>query len=113
LAELLPEDENSKEVLVSLDTLARESGLFIRNFKSSIRAESGGQIEGGQQILNVETVVSGTYPSFFTFMNQLEKSLRIFDVKEISISEKELSGPAGKILDFSLRIETYFNNGEE
>lgn len=103
LSILLPKSKKIEEIFLTLDDVSKQSGLELRGVTTGVREISKDETK---KIVFVETIVAGQYPSLSNFLVLLEKSLRVFDVKELSIS-REASGPSG-ILNFKLTFETYF-----
>lgn len=103
LSVLLPKSKKIEEIFVALEDLSKQSGIELRGITTGVREISRDETK---KIVYVETVLAGQYPSLSNFLVLLEKNLRIFDVKELSIS-REASGPSG-ILIFKLTFETYF-----
>lgn len=105
-SKVVPEGENIPELLVGLEDLASRSGLtFISvNFKTEDFKEEK------FKTLIMELKVKGSYLAFRNYLQNLEHSLRIFDVTSISFSGV---GPGQSnvnldSLDFNLLVNTYY-----
>lgn len=102
----IPEGQNIPELLVGLEDLASGSGLTFAsvNFKTKdLKAP-------GFKTLIMEIKVKGSYPNFKNYLQNLEKSLRIFDVMSVSFSGIGLGqiGTNLNNLEFNLLVNTYY-----
>ncbi len=106
LNKAVPSGQNVPELLVNLEALASESGLIFEsvNFKpKDLKAK-------GIKTLIAEIKVKGSYPAFLSYLRALEKSLRIFDVINVSFSGISPGQIGAKIdsLEFNLIVNTYY-----
>lgn len=85
IASALPKSLDLPNLLVHLDALVSSSGLLSE------------AIDARETVINI--TVLGNYESLKVFLNELEQSLRIFDVETVSFTEDSR---------FSLSIKTYF-----
>lgn len=115
----LPQGAHAADFLVFLERLSAEHGIVLKSvdlasFTEEKRDISGQPTPGGailtpapsQKIKEfpVTIQVSGTYESFKTFLENLEKNLRLIDVDSFSFTSQ---GDA-KIIDFSIKAKTYY-----
>ena len=106
LNKAIPNSQNIPELLVNLEAIASESGLTFGNvnFKpKDLKAP-------GIKTLIVGIKVKGSYPDFLNYLKALEKSLRIFDVTNVSfagVSPGQISARTDN-LEFNLTINTYY-----
>lgn len=102
----IPEGQHIPELLVGLEDLASGSGLAFTsvNFKTKDLKVSG------FKTLEMEIKVKGSYPNFKNYLQNLEKSLRIFDVISISFSGISLGQINANLnnLEFNLLVNTYY-----
>lgn len=106
LGKAVPSGQNIPELLVNLEAIASESGLIFGsvNFKpKDLKAP-------GIKTLIGEIRVKGSYPDFQNYLKALEKSLRIFDVVNVSFSGVSPGQTGAKIdsLEFNLTVNTYY-----
>ncbi len=105
-SKVIPQGQNIPELLVTLEDLASGSGLAFSgvNFKNKdLKAL-------GFKTLVMEMKVKGSYPNFKNYLENLEKSLRIFDVTSVSFTG---IGPGQSSinlnnLEFNLIVNTYY-----
>ncbi len=111
----LPVQPEVPEVLVILDALAKSDGVTLTSFSpqqvggttgttpgaatqqaaGSAGSSASGSLPAGVNTLEVTANYSGTYQSLIRFMYDLERNLRIVDVKSISFAgESGSSAPA-------------------
>ena len=88
---LLPERANNIRLITDLDSLAAQQGISISNISISENNSSGsrGVVESSDKKYNtVDLSISfkATYTEFRSFLNELEQSLRIIDVMELTFS---------------------------
>ena len=57
-----------------------------------------------QQEVRLSLSLAGTHDSVRSFLDALEKNLRLFDVQILTISEADVAGQ----VDFQVSIETYY-----
>lgn len=105
-SKVIPEGENIPELLVGLEDLASGSGLAFTsvNFKTKdLKAPIF-------KTLVMEIKVKGSYPNFKNYLENMEKSLRIFDV--VSVSFTGIGPGQSSInlnnLEFNLLVNTYY-----
>lgn len=98
LSGIIADEKRADEILSSIDAIANQSGMQIVQFSMG---DIG--VSEGISTASVEMNLRGAYPSFKTFLENLENNLRLFDVQSISISTPDDSG----ILSISLRLNLY------
>lgn len=93
-------------VLNSLDSLARQSGLSLGTISVLDKPENDslGAAPNSIQPVDLSFTISGTYSSCKNFIAKLESNLRIIDVTSMSIQ----GGQDSNTLDFILNIRTYY-----
>ena len=106
LSKAIPNGQNVPELLVNLEAIASESGLVFKgvNFKpKDLKAP-------GIKTLIAEIRVTGSYPDFLNYLKAMEKSLRIFDVANISFSGVSPGQTSARTdnLNFNLTVNTYY-----
>lgn len=119
LHKLLPDHVDNVRLVLDLDTLASRFGLALQNVvisgagqdsatKGSVASATIGGSARTHESLTFKFSTQGTYPSFVTFMEDLEKSLRIVDLVALSITpgtDAKLSEP---IYRFEVTVRTYW-----
>lgn len=100
----LSSGKKTQDVIVNLEAIAREAGVAIDTLKTS--SPQGGNGENFE-VLQVELDTAGQYPTLANLVKLIEKNLRIFDIQEISINQKDSGGFTVPLL-LSLKINTYY-----
>jgi Tfp pilus assembly protein PilO len=113
LSKLLPDHVDNVRLLLDLDTLASQHGLALQNVV--ISGGSSAEKTQEQEVIGPDTTTydsltfrfatTGGYEQFVTFMNDLEKSLRIVDVEKLSINSSADSTTQYK---FDITLRTYW-----
>lgn len=106
LGKAIPSDKNIPELLVNLEAIASENGLVFGNVNFKTKDFNA----KGVKILITEIRVKGSYPAFLNYLKALEKSLRIFDVINVSFSGISPGQISAKIdnMEFNLIVNTYY-----
>lgn len=115
----LPQGAHAADFLVFLERLSAEHGIVLKSVDLASFTEEKREISGqptpGGAILTptssrtvrefpVTIQVSGTYESFKTFLENLEKNLRLVDIDSFSFTSQGDT----KIIDFSIKAKTYY-----
>lgn len=95
LHKLLPDHVDNVRLVLDIDSLAGRHGMALQNVTLSNPTESSqqkkgaiGTISGGREKYNSLTLkfaTHGTYTNFKSFMDDLERSLRIVDLVTLSL----------------------------
>lgn len=106
LGKAIPSGNNIPELLVNLEAIASENGLVFGNVNFKTKDFNA----QGVKILITEIRVKGSYPAFLNYLKALEKSLRIFDVINVSFSGISPGQISAKIdnMEFNLIVNTYY-----
>lgn len=121
LHKLLPDHVDNVRLVLDLDNLALQYGLALENVivdQADPGDESKKVIGGGASIdydsLTMRFSTNGTYPNLVSFMENLEKSLRIVDLVSLSLETTGLTQPAvggnppEPVYRFSITLRTYW-----
>ena len=109
LEKLLPDNIDNVRLILDLDTIASQFGMRVRNISISAigpRVESGRVDTGSENgfgTLMLSFSVTTTYEKFRTFLESLERSLRLVDVTNVSFASVQ-SG----LYDYQVSIKTYW-----
>ena len=107
LDKALPSNIHSVRLALDLDSIAARYGITLKNVQVDQLLESGtGVINVGStpyEKVNVTITFTSNYSNFTRFLTDLEKSLRISNVRSIYF----LPGDGG-LYDHRLTIETYW-----
>lgn len=125
LSHMLPDSINNIELILEIEKIANSYGLPIGDIRFDTKSLEGGDssgngvnvIAGGALesslsygVFPMEFSIEGKYDTFINFLKDLERNLRIVDVKSISFSSNtsDKDGNASDIYDYSLRVQTYW-----
>ncbi len=100
-SKIIPEDADTNKLMVQLSNMADTNGLAINSL--DFREETEKSKVNLYNTLNIEAVFEGSYYGFLSFLEELEKSLRLVEVDSISFSTTEEN-----IYEFSIKAKTYF-----
>lgn len=106
LEAFLPDGVDNVQIILDLNTLAARSGITLSDFETSAISSTNMQSAGAPDptmggtatgfanqgpIDSLEITVSatGTYSAFRTFLNGIEKSLRLLDVVSVSVTDSQ------------------------
>src|SRR3989344_6340587 len=87
-----PEKASLPELVSTLESIFSKSGHLLSEFTIGKSNQANIKNEGFG-VVNAETNSTGTYEGFLQVLDYLEKNIRLFDVKEVSVGE-DLSGLA-------------------
>lgn len=111
LERLLPDNVDNIRLIIDIDTIAGRYGMRIRDVSvsapMSTREERGATAVGdaGDKVGSVELgfAVSARHEDFVRFLADLERSVRIVDVKAVSFTVGE-----GDLTQYGVSIKTYW-----
>lgn len=132
LNRVLPQGAQASDFLVTLESLALESGAALRRIDiTGLAGETKPSTQVSTQLPSQPRPVSGTaasgskkesekaedfpftlqvagpYPAFKEFLARLEKNMRLIDVENISFASGGIKGE-GEALEFSIKAKTYY-----
>jgi len=132
---ILPNELNTVRMLIELDQIAISSGLSVSDISFSNRSDQVTDISQGDQPVGPQTPyesaelsfsVSGSYDDALAFIRNIERSTRLIDILELSISNQseeeqegqtvapsEQTAPLGDNISFSITGKTYWLPNEE
>jgi len=110
---MIPSASHVTHFLYNINTLAANSGFFLTKYSENAQENSSSQQQntGTPQLQKMTITLSGTgpYASFRTFLDNMQKSLRIIDVQSIKVtaptnSSGKKGAPAYPTYDMTLTI---------
>lgn len=104
--EVLPPKENMDDVLVQMENLAIDNKLFVNNVSVTADTKEP-EIQGVDQV-KVMMQLDGEYPDLMSFINQLQKSTRLFVINKLSVAanvDSEQQQPVGYTLEMSILFQ--------
>ena len=107
----LPTKPQKAEFLIDLDIMATQSAVKA----SGISFTEGGSaainsLPSSIQALTVRATVEGSYEAFRTFLDTLQKNLRLIDVQNISFSSS--GNQTGDKYTFQVELRTYYQQDQ-
>lgn len=96
----LPQEKSLPSIFNFIQEISSESGLILKSLSPFTMSYS--EKFPGIQETRFTVVLSGTYPSFKSFLSVLEKSARMIEAENISFSSE-----GEEPLKFSLRLKVY------
>lgn len=132
---ILPDELNTIRMLIELDQIAVSSGLSVSDISFSNRSDQVADVTQQEQPVGPQKPyesaelsfsVSGSYGDALAFIRNIERSTRLIDILELSISNKsesneeggtvrpeEQTAPLGDDITFSITGMTYWLPNEE
>lgn len=123
LEQAIPSLEFKPELISIMESLANQNGLSLTSVGIELSSESAGSVSNrkGSAVskdsiskLSVNIVASGTYSSFKSWLEAVQKSLRILDISKITFAinkKKTIDGQevlnTDPVIDYSVSMRTY------
>ena len=104
--EVLPPKENMDDVLVQLENLAVDNKMFVNSVSVSSDSKDP-EIVGVDQV-KVMIQLDGEYPDLLDFVNQVQKSTRLFMIDKMSIAsnvDSDQQQPVGYTVEFNILFQ--------
>ena len=101
-ANIVPATKDSAELVSTMQALASQNGLTLTGIALSAAQNQDTNPYNTQPI---DIGLSGSYPSFRSFLNALETNLRVIDVQTIDVNP--ISGNVST-LSFRVKANTYY-----
>jgi Tfp pilus assembly protein PilO len=101
---VVPSEKDLDELIFAIDRIANASGMRIEEV--SIQ-ESQDKTKEEFNKMSFEAKASGTYGSILVFVENVEKNIRLLDVKTISVSVNVLNPST---LEIEISADAYFLN---
>ena len=106
---IVPTSQNFMKLIYQIDVVASKYSISIDDVTAAENTSSGDSVNTAQTKPYKSVVIGfsfdSSYKNFKSFMNDLEKSLRILDIRSVGLE-------AGKdgINKYSVKLETYWLN---
>ncbi|MBI2639797.1 MAG: type 4a pilus biogenesis protein PilO [Candidatus Sungbacteria bacterium] len=113
LSAMVPRGLGSAQFVRDIEALAKRHGMFLRSidFVSQEKPTTSQlKLPTERQVIPVDVSLKmlGSYESFGAFLRDLEKTVRIVDVADISFGTRQQDAREGP-LEFSLNAATYYS----
>ena len=102
IVKMLPDRVDNVRLIIDIDNIASRYGMSLRN----VRINTDGVSEGlnkKYESVTLSFAVQGSYQTFRQFIADLEKSLRIVDVTNVSFTSGDKD-----LYDFNIELQTYW-----
>lgn len=91
LNKILPPQPGSIKFIIEIDNILRQNGMILKNIDIKEKEEGSEEISFGAPEQSFETLplsmrVAGPYKSFYAFLKDLEKDLRLTDINALDFS---------------------------
>jgi Tfp pilus assembly protein PilO len=107
LEKLLPDNIDNIKLVIDMNNIAADHGLTLKSIKldTEVKSDSSklGKDENKYGIVGLTFSVSASYENFLNFLTNLEKSLRLVDITDLSVS-----GSDSGVYDFTVGLKTYW-----
>lgn len=107
LEKLLPDNVDNVRLVLDLDDIASQHDMRVRNVAIGSVSEPGGGVVGPENKAYRSLVLSfsttATYGDFIRFVNDLESSLRLVDLVNVTFN-----APIGDVYDYQVSVRTYW-----
>ena len=107
LEKLLPDNIDNIKLVIDMNNIAQKHTLTLKNIKldTEIKSDSDklGQDNNKYGTVGLSFSVSSSYDNFQNFLADLEKSLRLVEITDLSVTGNDTG-----IYDFSVGLRTYW-----
>lgn len=107
LEKFLPDNVDNIKLVIDLNQIAQNNTLTLKNIKldTSVEKNSGslGQNNDKYGTVGLSFSVNASYANFQNFLSDLEKSLRLVEITDLSVTGNDTG-----LYDFSVVIKTYW-----
>ncbi len=107
LEKLLPDNIDNIKLVIDIKNIAEKHNLTLKNIKldTAVKSDSGqlGQDNSKYGTVGLSFSVTSSYDNFQNFLTDLEKSSRLVDIVDLSVTGNDTG-----IYDFSIGLRTYW-----
>jgi len=109
LERMLPNNVDNVRLVLEVDRIAARYGMSIKNIRTGTGSERSqertliGREDKPYDTFSLEFSIDGPYSNFVSFVSDLEKSLRIVDIENITFSSSD-----DRVSSYTVRIKTYW-----
>ncbi len=108
LEKLIPESADNVNLIIEFQNIADKYNLKIETASSQKDDEKDSKqsfdIDSRDYgIISIDFSITGSYNDFVSFLSEIEDSLRITDIRSLSIASNDLGG-----YQFTMTVETYW-----
>lgn len=102
-SDIVPAQKSQPELVSSIQAMASQNGLQLIGI--SLAGQDSTQTQNPFQKQPLDLVLSGSYPAFKSFLQNLEHNIRVIDIQSIDASPPTDNSP---LVNFRLRGYTYY-----
>jgi Tfp pilus assembly protein PilO len=107
LQELLPDNVDNIKLVIDMNQIAENHNLVLKNIKLDTATQADPNKLGADTskhgTVGLSFSVSSSYDNFQNFLTDLEKSLRLVEITDLSVTGNDTG-----IYDFSVGLKTYW-----
>ena len=107
LEKLLPDNVDNIKLVIDMNNIAQDHALVLKNIKldTSVKADPNklGQDDSKYGTVGLSFSVTSSYDNFQIFLNNLEKSLRLVEITDLTVTGNDTG-----LYDFSVSLKTYW-----
>ncbi|MGD0977038.1 MAG: type 4a pilus biogenesis protein PilO [Minisyncoccia bacterium] len=103
----LPNQSRLDQIIETLQSTAGSTGIQMKDMSLASQPSTN---NSPYVVTNIKIEVSGNYDLMVNYMKQLEQSLRIYDVTEISIARNQQAPLAANLFNIEIKANTYSLN---
>lgn len=107
LNKLLPDNVDNIKLVIDMNQIAKDHGLTLKNVKLDTAVKANPDKLGADNnkygTVGLSFSVSSSYENFQNFLADLEKSLRLVEITELSVTGNDTG-----IYEFSVGLKTYW-----
>lgn len=107
LEKLLPDNVDNIKLVIDMNGIAQDHNLTLKNIKldttNKTEGEKLGRDDSKYGTVSLSFSVNSSYDNFQNFLGDLERSLRLVDITDLSVTASD-SG----IYEFSVTLKTYW-----
>jgi Tfp pilus assembly protein PilO len=107
LEKLLPDNVDNIKLVIDMNNIAENHGLVLKSIKLDTEAKLDpnklGQDNSKYGVVGLSFSVSSSYDNFQNFLNDLEKSLRLVEITDLTVAGNDTG-----VYDFSIGLKTYW-----
>lgn len=112
---MLPSQPESVKIIIQLDSMLRKKGMILKSIdikgqdKASLEAELTKAVAGTRSdadmfsTLPISINISGSYEAFYSFLKDVEQSLRLIDIKKANFTSVD-----NNVYTFNLEAVIYW-----
>lgn len=101
---VVPVKKSTAELISELQTIAAQTGIQLSGLSLQEQQASAEQ-DGVYQIMTLNVDLVGGYPSLISFLDAMERNLRLLDVASVDAAAGE---GGGSLLRFKIHATAYF-----